>query len=193
MRQRLRLCEHSVKRLLAVCCQADRSVDAVAHRSQSNWQRLREFYSADKRRVIQCALADLGISDPVAAGLDGERIPDDFSARTFPLVNALLNRFRSRWTIPQDVQRFLVSCLRRLSTCLDREEQPAPEDLVSLRLDLTAAASYLDNKLAGLPGLATIRAVEYYAPPAGKRLYPIHEALREGPDRRQLLFLLRGR
>jgi hypothetical protein len=178
MKPELVLSRRAALRLLAVCNQGERSVDAVLHPSQGNWQALRDYYAADMMARVQAALADLDVPD--GASLP-DRLPSTdygFLGYRLPLVQYLGNKFRRSWRLPAVVQSFLAGALARLLRCLECEQQPGNEELVRLRLDLSAAASYLDNRLVGLPELPVLRDVEYYAPPTGKRLHPIHEALK---------------
>jgi hypothetical protein len=175
MKESLAISKQGMIRILAVCYQGARSIDAALHPSQSNWVELTRYYSADKRAIIKSAIADLGFASASSIDVNRKDIQYDTFSRLFPFLNYICNKFRRRWFIPKDVHLFLASCLERLSKYLECEQQPAQEQLIQLRLDLTAAGSYLDNRLVGITDLLAIRNIEYYASPIGKLLRPIHE------------------
>ncbi len=171
------LSKGSVLRMFAVCRQGERSIDAVLHPSQTNWAELRRYYTAEKRQVIRSALADLALEpSPVLTSFSeavAYRHPSCFAS----FLEFVVNKWRRTWRFGSDEQRFLANNLGRLLSVLESDQQPAHTDLVQLRLNLTAATSFLWSKLSGIRELSMIYDVEYFAPPAGKRLHSLHELL----------------
>jgi hypothetical protein len=172
-------------RLLAVCHQGDRSIDAVLHPSQANWSSLRRYYASGRQEMIRVALVDLGVESvqPMTVDLNSPPYTPKRWSFFFIWKNFVANKWRNSWIVKEEKRLFFAATLQRLWNFLEFEEQPPLDALVQLRLDLTTAASCLDQLLFGVPELALVQKVEYFAPPKAKHLFSICEVLRLSDSR----------
>jgi hypothetical protein len=177
MSESVRLSKQAALRLLAVSRQAERSIDAVLHRSQSVWSALREYYGAERRKLVTAAIAELGCEGPTRVKMDPRWMAAKARSRLRLLVDCLANKWREAWSVPPDERCFLAGGLIGLLSVLECVQQPPHEDLVQLRLHLTSAVALLENKLWGVRETRRIYDVEYFAPPPWDRLSSISELI----------------
>jgi hypothetical protein len=175
MRKEAYLSRETTLRVLAVLRQAERSIDAVLYRSQPVWTALREYYDAERRQEVTAAIATLDCEGLSRNGTDGEWTPKERPSRLRFLVAFAANKWRRGWWLPAHQRCFLARSLQDVLKMLGSVEQPAHDELVQLRLHLTCAVSFLEDKLCGVPELDRIYDVEHFAPPPWQRLYPLRE------------------
>src|SRR5262245_23133011 len=146
----LHLAKQAALRVLAICRQAERSVDAVLHRSQSLWTALTEYYDADRRKLVKAAIVDLDCQ-----GLGNGKMSEGWTAEKAPsrlrlAVDFVVNKWRRTFTLSANERDLIARSLSRLLSLIECIQQPAHEDLVQLRLQLTAAVGLLEQRLWGV-------------------------------------------
>jgi hypothetical protein len=162
---KIKLGKQFILRLYCYTYQAERSVGFALG---ANWAEFLEYYSGERIGGLKQLSEE--IQEVLARnGLNRAPVTREEAARVVPSVNLFryllgpsINRRRAYWSLCDTEIRFMSSRLNELVGVLSSDQRPAPDTLISLRMDLCLCRSAIEIHCYGLPEIRRAQHLEHF-------------------------------